>query len=169
VRLRIPEGAILPTEGMIDIEFGVAMYGPFKLADGRSLRRVSPVVWLCIQQDGFSGFQKDVEITIPHFLDFSTENAHQHLRFLKTDHQLKDYEIEYQLMPANGRAVLDCAMHGTLMTRHFCSVCMATDVFPNERTKFCLFGTKKKERQHWKITFFVCYSLPSCIRVSLVV
>ena len=169
VGVRIPEAAILPSDGMIKIEFGVAMYGPFKIADGPSVKRVSPVVWLCIQQDGFSGFQKDVEISIPHFLDFSTENAHQHLRFLKTDHQLKDYETEYQLMPANGRAVLDCDMHGTLMTRHFCSVCMATDVFPNERTKFCLFGTKKKERQHWKITFFVCYSLPSCIRVSLVI
>ena len=170
VRLKIPEGAILPTEGMIDIEFGVAMYGPFKLADEISVRRVSPVVWLCIQQDGFSGFQKDVELTIPHFLDFSTENADQQLRFLKTDHQLKDYETEYQLMPANGTAVLDCAaMHGTLMTRHFCSVCIATNVFPNKHTKFCLFGTKKKERQHWKITFFVCYSLPSCIRVSLVI
>ena len=73
VRLRIPEGGILPSEGIVYIEFGVAMYGPFKLSDGVSVRRVSPVVWLCVQQDGFSGFQKDVEITLPHFLHFSTE------------------------------------------------------------------------------------------------
>ena len=81
VRLRIPEGAILPSEGMIDIEFSVAMYGPFKLADGTSVRRISPVVWLCVQQDGFSGFQKDVEITIPHFLHVSTQDAYTYLDF----------------------------------------------------------------------------------------
>ena len=79
VGLRIPEEAIPPSEGRIDIEFGVAMYGPFRLADEKSVRRVSPFVWLCIQQDGFSGFQKDVEITIPHFLDLSTEDAYKYL------------------------------------------------------------------------------------------
>ena len=88
VGVKIPEGAILPSEGKIDIEFSVAMYGPFKLSDGTSVRRVSPVVWLCVQQDGFSGFQKDVEITIPHFLDLSTEDADAYLKFLKADHQL---------------------------------------------------------------------------------
>ena len=44
VGFRIQDGAIHPSEGKIDIEFGVAMYGPFKLADGISVRRVSPVV-----------------------------------------------------------------------------------------------------------------------------
>ena len=99
---------------MIKIEFGVAMYGPFKLADERSVRRVSPVVWLCAQQDGFSGFQKDVEITIPHFVDFSTEDAYRYLRFLKADHEPdvlnEDGKIEYQLKPAAGTAVFDHAI-----------------------------------------------------------
>ena len=46
VEVRIPEGAILaiPSEGSVDINIGVAMYRPFKLSDGRSVRRVSPVV-----------------------------------------------------------------------------------------------------------------------------
>ena len=43
VGLRIPEEAIPPSEGRIDIEFGVAMYGPFRLADEKSVRRVSPL------------------------------------------------------------------------------------------------------------------------------
>ena len=119
VRLRIPEGAILPSEEMIDIEFGVAMYGPFKLTDGRSIRRISPVVWLCVQQDGFSGFQKDVEITIPYFLDVSTQDAYRYLKFLKASHQLEDGETEYQLKTAYGKVVFDYASYGTLLTGHF--------------------------------------------------
>ena len=166
VGLVIPEGAILPSDGRIDIEFGVAMYGPFKLADRRSVRRVSPIVWLCIQQDGFSGFQKDVEITIPHFLDFSTEDAHRYLRFLKADHQFEDDEIEYQLQLADGRAAFNRAAHGTLLTKHFCSVCITSSVpLPNEHTRYYLGGGISLKAQKWKIIFYVCYFLPSCIRV----
>ena len=108
VEIRIPQEAILPSEGKINIEFGVAMYGPFKLS-GETSRRVSPVVWLCVQNDGFREFQKDVEITVPHFLHFSTEDAHEYLRFLKAEHQLEDGEKEYQLKPTDGRAVFDRA------------------------------------------------------------
>ena len=172
VGLRIPEGAILPGERKIDIEFGVAMYGPFKLNDGVSVRRVSPVVWLCVQQDGFSGFQKDVEITIPHCLHLSTEDASTYLRFLKADHQRdmlnEEGNIEYLLKPTDGRAEFDCTAHGTLMTKHFCIVCLATSVLPGEHTRYCLYGTRNVKMQGWQITFFVCYFLKSCILVSLI-
>ena len=170
VRLTIPEGAILPREGIIDIEFGVAMYGPFRLADGKSVRRVSPVVWLCVA-DSFSEFQKDVEITIPHFLQLSKEDANKYLRFLKADHQLDDGEIEYQLKPAAGTAEFNHASdatHGKLLTRHFCSVCIATSVFRDEHTRYCLGGElilTTQERQ--TIIFYVCYFLRSCIEVRL--
>ena len=167
VRLKIPEGAILPGEGCIDIEFGVAMYGPFKLADGMTVRRISPIVWLCVQKYDFSGFQKDVEITIPHFLDFSTQDAHEYLRFLKAEHQLEDGEKEYQFKSADGRATFNCASHGTLLTKHFCSVCITTSVrLLNEHTKYYLGGAISFKAQDWQIIFYVCYFLPSCIRVS---
>ena len=55
------------------------------VSDGISVRRVSPIVWLCIKQQDFGGFQKDVKISIPHFLHFSTEYAYTYLRFLKAD------------------------------------------------------------------------------------
>ena len=84
---KIPKGAIPPSQGRIDIEFGVAMFGPSKLADGMSVSRVSPIVWLCIKQRDFEGFQKDIQVIISHFLKFSTEYAYMHLRFLKADHQ----------------------------------------------------------------------------------
>ena len=146
VGVRIPEGAIPPSDGMIEIEFGVAMYGPFKLSDEKSVKRVSPVVWLCIQQDGFSGFQKDVEITIPHFFDVSTEDADKYLRFLKADHQLhlltEDDKLEYQLKPADAKAVFNHAAYGQLFTRHFCSVCIATSVAHNEHTRYYFGGAQ---------------------------
>ena len=164
VGVTIPDGAILPSDGMIKIEFGVAMYGPFKLADGISVRRVSPVVWLCVQQDGFSGFQKDVEITIPHFLDLSTKDRYTYLRFYKADHQLEGGEIELQ--PADGRAVFDHATYGTLLTRHFCSTCIASKVVPSKHTKYLLGGAISLKGHYMQIIFFVCYFLESCIRVS---
>ena len=167
VGLRIPKEAILPNEGKIDIEFGVAMYGAFKLADRTSVRRVSPVVWLCVQQDGFR-FQKDVEITIPHFLHFATEDAHTHLRFLKADHELEEGEVEYQLKPAHGRAVFDHTKYGTLLTRHFCSVCIATSVLPDKFTRYFLGGGISLNRQDWQIIFYVCYFLKSCLTVRFV-
>ena len=165
VGLVIPQGAILPSDERIDIEFGVAMYGPFKLSDGRSVRRVSPVVWLCVQQDRFSGFQKDVEITIPHFVDFPSEDAYNYLRFLKADHQLEDGENEYQLKSADGKAIFNCAAHGTLLTRHFCSVCIASSVFPDKYTRYYLGGEISLTAQERQIVFVVCYLLKSCIRV----
>ena len=173
VRLRIPEGAILPNERKINIEFGVAMYGPFKLYDGVSVRRVSPVVWLCVQQDGFSGFLKDVEITIPHFLHLSSEDASTYLRFLKADHQRdtlnEEGKIQLLFKPTDGKAEFGCIAYGTLKTKHFCSVCIATSVLPDEHTRYCLYGIKKLRMQEWQITFFVCYFLQSCILVSWVV
>ena len=169
VEVRIPEGAIPPSDGIIKIEFGVAMYGPFKLTDGISMRRVSPVVWLCAQQNGFSGFQKDVEITIPHFVDFSTEDAHKYLRFLKADHQFEASEIEYQLKSAGGRAAFNRAAHGTLLTKHFCSVCITSSVtLPNEKIKYYLGGAISLKAQDWQIIFYACYFLPSCIWVRYV-
>ena len=169
VKLRIPEEAILPNEGMVDIEFGVAMYGPFKLSDGRSVRRVSPVVWLCVQQDSFNGFQKDVEITIPHFLDLPTEDAYTYLRFLKADHHCEGEETEYQLKATDGKAIFEHASdatYGSLLTRHFCSVCIATSILPDEHTKFYLGGRISLKTQDCvQIIFFVCYFLKSCIRV----
>ena len=169
IGVRIPKAAILPSDGRIKIEFGVAMYGPFKIADGPSVKRVSPVVWLCIQQDGFGGFQKDVEITIPHFLQFSTEDAHKYLQFLKADHQLglltEDGKEEYQLKPADGKAVFDHAAYGQLFSRHFCSVCIATSVVHDDHTKYFLGGGIIPKGQEWQIIFFVCYFLKSCVAV----
>ena len=51
VGVRIPNGAILPSDGMIKIEFGVAMNGPFKLSDEKSVRRVSPVVCMALYSE----------------------------------------------------------------------------------------------------------------------
>ena len=165
VGIKIPKGAILPSEGEIDIEFGVAMYGPFKLLDETSVRRVSPVVWLCVQRNGFSGFQKDVEITVPHFLHLSSEDAYAHLKFLKADHHLEDDKIQYELKSVEGRAVFDCAKHGKLLTRHFCSVCIASSILHDELTRYYLGGGISLKAQDWQIVFFVCYFLKSCLRV----
>lgn len=175
VQLMIPKGAVLPGE-KVSIEFGVTMYGPFKIADRVSVKRVSPVIWLCIQQEGFIGFQKDVEITIPHFLHMSTEDASKCLRFLKSDHQLdrlnEDGEVEYQLRQADGEASFGHATKCTLLTRHFCFLCLASSIQPDKYTQYCIIGGKPKKilkAQDWEIVFFICYLLEWCMWVSLIV
>lgn len=67
----------------VDIGFGVAMHGPFKLSDGISVRRVSLILWPCIQRHGFS------KMLIPHFLELSTKDADTYLKFLKADVNLR--------------------------------------------------------------------------------
>ena len=163
VGLRIPKGAISPSEGKIGIEFGVATYGPFTLSDGISVKIVSPIVWLCVLKKGFSKFQKDVEITIPHFLDFSTEDACTHLRFLKANHQLEDGE--YKLQSADGKAKFDHAMYGKLITKHFCSMCIASSLPFPKLTRYYLSGGIRSKGKDWQIIFFVCYCLKSCVTV----
>ena len=173
VGVTIPQGAILPSKGRIDIEFGVGMHGPFKQSDGISVRRVSPIVWLYIKQQNFGGFQKDVKISIPHFLHFSTEYAYTYLRFLKADHQPyisdENGELEYQLKPADGTPVFDRATHGTLSTRHFCLMCLASSIFPDKYTKYCLIGgiSRNISSTGGRIIFIICYFLKSYIEVGL--
>ena len=112
-------------------------------------------------------------IIIPHFLDFSTEDAYRYLQFLKADHELdvlnEDGKIQYQLKPAASTAVFDNdsdATHGKLLTRHFCSLCIATSVFRNEHTRYYLGGELHLTAQRQQVIFYVCYFLQSCIEVS---
>ena len=131
----------------VDIGFSVAMQGPFKLSDGISVRRVSLILWLCIQRHGFR------KMLIPHFLDLSTEDADTYLKFLKADHQLEDDEVEYQLKPANGRAAFNRATHGTLFARNFCFTCISISVLPNECTKYYLGGGIRSKRHNVQIIY----------------
>ena len=117
-----------------------------------------------------------MEITIPHFLHLSTDDAYTYLRFLKADHRLdmldENGDVEYQLMPADGRSVFDCATHGTLFTRHFCLVCLTTSIHPDKHTKYYLVGGRPQtglKAKEEEIIFWVCYFLESCLWVGFFV
>ena len=62
ITLRIPEGAVTVGE-TIHLEIGVAMYGPFNFPENSI--PVSPIVWLCIQEETACSFSEVVSTDSP--------------------------------------------------------------------------------------------------------
>ena len=81
ITLRIPEGAVSKGE-KIHFEIDVAMHGPFTFHE--NMRPISPVVWLCILEEGVD-LKKPFQLILPHFLTgLSREHVHFHqIQFAK--------------------------------------------------------------------------------------
>lgn len=65
ITLRIPEGAV-PVGESIKFEIGVVLYDPFIFPE--NTRPISPIVWLCIQEDIELKKVKPIQLILPHFL-----------------------------------------------------------------------------------------------------
>ena len=84
--LEIPEGAT--KEGNAPtILLGVTLFGQFKFPEG--LRPVSPVFWVCVEENPIFKFSRPVSVTLPHFLDLENDDEIESmgLTFLKADHK----------------------------------------------------------------------------------
>ena len=97
ITLRIPEGAVSKGEE-IHFEIGVAMHGPFTFPE--NMRPVSPVIWLCILEEGVD-LKKPFQLILPHFLTgLSKERLQFHqIRFAKANHKdlsLRDNQQMYR-------------------------------------------------------------------------
>ena len=123
LHLEIPEGAI-PGGERLTIGIGVALYGPFQYPKG--LRPVSPVFWVCVRGRENYRFLKPVKVTIEHCLrlDRDTEAHSLGLTFLKAGHTLNSAGM-YELHLADGPQDFQSDLsHGTLITDHFCFLCI---------------------------------------------
>ena len=164
--LEIPKGAI-PKEESINIDIGVALYGPFKYPNG--LRPVSPIFWICTQDSGFSKFKKPVTVTIPHCVSLERANS-LGLTFLKGKHEVNSHKV-YQFQEVEEESEMVFEAHhtrATLRATHFCSLCIASKISPElvKSTNFCICAAIPPvvtPNQISNCCFFVSFMLGTCI------
>ena len=137
--LEIPEGATKESNTPT-ILLGVALFGQFKFPEG--LRPVSPVFWVCVEENPIFKFFKPVSVTLPHFLDLENDDDIRSLglTFLKADHK-KNLNGLYEFQPTDGEMDFKTyKTHGSLQTTHFCSLCVAARDIPSTlaNSRFCI-------------------------------
>ena len=77
VRVTIPPGAV-PDGVVINIEMGVALYGPFKFSDNH--QQVSPILWFCVREN--VQLLLPIKFKLPHIV---TNTSIVDLSFAKTN------------------------------------------------------------------------------------
>lgn len=167
--VRIPETAV-PEGASITIEIGVMLSGPFQFPT--DLKPVSPIVWLCVRNQENFEFVKPVQIILPHYLHIASQDDLNRLQltFLKAKHAVSDNSL-YQFTQAEGTATIEVqSTQGTLSTKHFCFLCIAAKLSPEDTDKvnYCLVQVQPctLETSSWMVYFCVAYFLQTCIEVS---
>ena len=151
--LEIPEGAI-PEGRRLNIDVGVSLFGPFQFPE--SLRPVSPIFWVCVEDQRNFQFSNPITVTIPHFVDLKNDVDIESLglTFLKADHN-KNSEGQYEFKALGGEMDFKSEC-GVLRTTHFCSLCIAAKDTPRtlKNTQFCITAVLPR------------FSIPVCKRVD---
>ena len=168
VTIEIPPGAV--RNGVtISLEVGVALYGPFELPEDYSC--ISPIVWVCVQQQPDFKFLKPIKVKLPHLLDLQSTHDCAEVTFLKAGHRVNANE-RYCFEPVDGATVIEPEDgYGTLFTDHFCYICMTTPNFSQKKKKYCVIQIKpiKTQESNWTTSFCVTYFLKTCMQVGLFV
>ena len=169
--IRAPRGAI-PKGVKVNIEVGVTLHGPFSFP--QNTKPVSPIVWLCMQQDVH--LRKPVEVVLPHCICGLKEGEHDdlELRFLKANHHDvvgSAGQSAYNFLPLEGEATFTPTC-GTVHTQHFCFQCISAKKSREvvQRSGYCL---SRVIPHPWPaaqsqifIYFCVTYLMETCLEVS---
>ena len=178
ITIRIPPGAI-PAGLTLHIEVAVALYGPFQFPSGS--HPISPILWLCVQEDITPAFRKPFQIILPHFIVF-LQNGQANIKnpgiiFTKADHrkhstnesEMKQYVFS-QLDTAFVCVKEGIQNYGILSTDHCCFFCItANDSFYPElalNAGYC-FWCIEKPLVSSRDTIFLCttFFLKTCVTV----
>ena len=171
VTLKIPSGAI-PQGIAMRIEFGVTLSGPFSFPT--NTRRISPIVWLCIQQTQPTpfGFLKPVEVKLPHYLDLTSEDSIRslQLKYLKASHDCDEAQTFH--FDTEGEAIFQPrSSYGTIHTQHFCFICLVAaarcDLTPSSYYFLMRVIPRPVSSTAWDINFCVGHFLQTFIEVYI--
>ena len=173
ITLRIPEGAV--QEEKVHLEIGVTMYGPFHFPE--NTRPISPVVWLCLVEEG-AELQKPVHLILPHFLTkISNEQLYHHQVSFATANHDTDYvanQNSYEFRNSDIKplfASADERSYGILVSKHFCFSCLIANQTP-ELARDAGYGMVRIETsftpysKRSDIHFCAVYLLNTCLMVS---
>ena len=170
--IKVPQGAI-PKGVKVGIEVGVTLYGPFSFP--WKTKPVSPIVWLCTQQDVH--LRKAIEVVLPHCIHGLEEGEHDDLgmRFLKANHQEDTIASEehsvYHFHPLEGKLKFTPSC-GTVHIHHFCFLCISANKTREvvQRSGYCLSRVIPHpwpaSQSQMFIYFCVTYFMKTCLKVS---
>ena len=135
------------------------------------------ILWLCVKEESFSGFNIPVSIRIPHCLKCTTQESCNRLTFLKAAHR---HSLESAELPSEAQYHFETLQEwvgptsfhplqsfGTFETKHFCSLCIAAklDASIKSDIQHCLFGAICRKGHEMCIRFAVLYMLDTCVQV----
>ena len=177
ITLKIPKGAI-PSGMTLHLEVAVALYGPFQFPNGS--HPISPILWLCIQENISCALTKPFEIVLPHFinaLDEGTGIQHPGITVAKADH--KNYATDESGKKHYVFNRLDVAFicikegiqnYGILSTDHCCFYCLtANELFNPElalKAGYCFWCIEKPlSGSRDKVFLCTTFFLKTCIMV----
>lgn len=168
VTITIPEGAIPSDVHSVNLEFGVALLGPFEMPSSE-VKPVSPFVWICIEAAEFT-FSKPISVVLPHFISCSTEKDCEDLTFMKADHRYIDEEGKFLFRKSDGKSrFIPRHMKGTLITQHSCFLCITSKVASTTvlNANYCLMmAIPNRQEARFEVIFCITYLLETCMEVS---
>ena len=174
ITVTIPPGAI-PKWKVVHFEMAVALYGPFNFPS--STRPISPILWLCPQEE--IEFNSPIMVTLPHFLTCSLSQQELDqlgVGFAKADHN--DYSgskesqnVMFNFQPCSVQPQFNYKEKqgfATMETRHCCFLCLTTKQCPQLAKKagftFSRIDYMSVSSTH-VVNFCVSFFLPSCLKV----
>jgi hypothetical protein len=168
IRVTIPPGAI--PDRTVQVEMGVAMYGPFKFPE--NYRPVSPMLWFCIKEPKGVELSLPIEFMLPHII---TENSDGRLVFAKARHSIPGETFTFELLCDSESRITyyDPLMkkcgYGYLSSKHCCYYCIVDEIKQDTANLkgFCLHTLiKKVDDLSYQILLFCTFFLETCLRVS---
>ena len=165
--IEIPEGAV-PQGMRLTIDVAISLHGPFRYP--QKVRRVSPIVWVCVRDSDNFQFQKPVKVSLQHCLNVNKSDDLDSLgvRFLKAGHSCDESGL-YSFQPADGTVEQGARDdYLTLLTTHFCYMCLVSNERPNTqaRMKYCLTTFHPApvfQKDNDKIHIYVSFFLNACL------
>lgn len=161
VQLIVPRLAV-PPGTLVTVRIGISLITPIHFPNG--MKPVSPIVHICVVNNPDFRFSTPVKVVIPHFLRINQPdlNGTTVLQFIKANHG------QLVFSTADGEAQFEVGKsYGTLLTDHFCHICIASKVTNLSRANFRLIRVIPRSLSPtWNAHFCVTYFLRTCLRVS---
>ena len=168
VTITFPEGAIPSDVHSVNVEFGVALLGPFDMPSS-DIKPVSPFIWICVEATEFT-FSKPITVILPHFITCGTEEDCEALTFMKADHRYVDEEGKFLFKKCDGKSRFRPRnMKGTLYTQHSCFLCISRKVPSTaiSNANYCLMMIMpNRQEARFEVTFCITYLLETCMEVG---
>ena len=163
ITISLPKGAIKKhTE--TELQVGVTLHGPFTFPDSK--QPVSAIVWVGLNPS--VKLRKPLEITVPHFVEKSSQEGLVFLKVSDGGHTGKRRGNTYQFshVTGNNQQISGRGDHGTVTTKDTGFVCIAGEG-SLMRTNCCLLPVVPRNitQETWKIHYYLTYLLKTHINV----